>query len=93
MATVFASPLTRRRLQRIHAGSNSLLICSALKNIEKPDNHLDKKLRKDGYDSVFAPEDTAVRFDEYIVYDRRQIVPEYVVHYRTSKAAIPNVGS
>lgn len=56
--------------------------------LEEPSNHLDKKsIRKKGYDSVFAPAGTAVRFDEYIVYDARQCVVEWVVHFKpgTSK--------
>lgn len=72
-------------------GSNTLLVCKTLLGkcltMEKPDNHLDRQsIRKKGYDSVFAPAGTAVRFDEYIVYDARQCVVEWVVHFRSGNA-------
>ena len=68
-----------------------LLVCKTLLGrsltLREPDNHLHKKaIRKKGYDSVFAPAGSAVRFDEYIVYDARQCVVEWVVHFRSGMA-------
>ena len=72
-------------------GSNMLLVCKTLLGkcltLAKPNNDLDLKLiRKKGFDSVFAPAGTAVRFDEYIVYDARQCVVEWVVHFKPGNA-------
>ena len=68
-----------------------LLVCKTLLGrsltLTKPNNHLDKKsIRKKGYDSVFAPAGTAVRFDEFIVYDARQCVVEWIVHFKPGNA-------
>eukprot|EP00966_Prymnesium_polylepis_P180531 4181160-Prymnesium_polylepis.1 len=78
-----ASDSTKSAQKEYTQGSNMLLVCKTLlgrcltKN--EPDNHLDrKKLRKQGFDSVFAPAGSAVRFDEYIVYDKRQTVVSFV---------------
>ena len=40
--------------------------------------HLRKKLKKD---SIFAPRGTEVAHDEFVVFDVRQAIPKYIVHY------------
>ncbi|KAL1523714.1 hypothetical protein AB1Y20_018644 [Prymnesium parvum] len=86
-----ASDSTKSAQKEYTQGSNMLLLCKVLLGrawtLEKANNHLDKtKVRKAGYDSVFAPANTQVVFDEYIVYDARQCVPVYVVHFRSGDA-------
>lgn len=84
----FASDSTKSAQMDYTKGSNMLLVCKVLLGkcltLEKPNNHLDKgSLRKKHKsDSVFAPAGTAVTFDEFVVYDARQAVAEYVVHFR-----------
>ena len=45
----------------------------------------EKKIRKEGFDSVYAPRDTranaGVLFDEMIVYNPSQAIPRYVIHF------------
>jgi hypothetical protein len=45
----------------------------------------EKKIRKEGFDSVYAPRDTranaGVQFDEMIVYNPSQAMPRYVIHF------------
>ena len=71
-------------------GSNALLLCKVLLGkslvVTKDDNTLDKnKLRSRGYDSVFAPRDTkgtgGVLHDEFVIFDPKQALPEYIIHY------------
>ena len=42
-------------------------------------------VRKQGYDSVFSMRNSrdtqGTQYDEYIVYDPRQAIPRYIVHY------------
>jgi hypothetical protein len=44
-----------------------------------------KKVREQGFDSVFAVRDSVasggVKFDEYIIYNHRLALPRYIVHY------------
>jgi hypothetical protein len=89
-----ASDSTKSAQKEYTQGSNMLLVCKTLLGrsltLTKPDNHLEKKkLRKMGFDSVFAPAGSAVRFDEYIVYDARQVVVAYVVHFMQGHARLP----
>ena len=89
-----ASDSTKSAQKEYTQGSNMLLVCKTLLGksltLTKPDNHLErKKLRKKGFDSVFAPAGSAVRFDEYIVYDARQVVVTYVVHFKKGHAMLP----
>ena len=89
-----ASDSTKSAQKEYTQGSNMLLVCKTLLGrsltLTKPDNHLEKKkLRKMGFDSVFAPAGSAVRFDEYIVYDARQVVVAYVVHFKQGHARLP----
>ena len=89
-----ASDSTKSAQETYTEGSNMLLVCKTLLGksftANEPDNHMDrKKLHKKGFDSVFAPAGTAVRFDEYIVYDARQAVPRFVVHYQKGHAKMP----
>ncbi len=43
-----------------------------------------EKLRKEGYDSVFAPRGSAVQNDEFVVFDPHQALPRYIIHYRVT---------
>eukprot|EP00966_Prymnesium_polylepis_P148538 3431241-Prymnesium_polylepis.1 len=92
----FASDATKSAQKDYTQGSNMLLVCKILLGksltLRQPDNHLEKqKLHKKGYDSVFAPAGSAVRFDEYIVYDARQCIPEFIVHFGKGAPSAPAV--
>ena len=71
-------------------GSNKLLLCKVLlgkeKKLLKADKTYDKaKICRERCDSVFAPRDTkssgGVANDEFVIFDTRQAVPIYVIHY------------
>ena len=53
-----------------------------------------ESLRKDGYDSVFAPRNSkatsGVMNDEFVIYDCDQAKVEYIVHYNTASTNIPS---
>jgi hypothetical protein len=82
-------------------GSNKLLLCNVLlgkaKEVKRADNTLSgSRLRKDGFDSVFAPRNTkdtgGVLNDEFVVFDPRQAVVRYVIHYSSSSLASSTAG-
>ena len=74
-------------------GSNKLLLCKVFlgraKTVDKADNSLTGiSLRAEGFDSVFAPRGTkgmgGVVNDEFVVFDPRQAVAHYVIHYSSA---------
>eukprot|EP00667_Euglena_gracilis_P000085 EG_transcript_85 len=90
----FASDSSKSAQEVYTKGSNMLLLCDVLlgkswtvlsgdgmKNVTR------KEVQAKGYDSVFAPRGTratgGVLHDEFVVYDARQAVVKYVVHYET----------
>ena len=67
-------------------GSQKLLLCQVVlgksKTVNHPDYTLNKhKLRSHGYDSVYAPRGTAVKNDEFVVFDPDQALPQYIIHF------------
>jgi hypothetical protein len=88
----FASDSSKSAQTIYTKGSNMLLLCDVLlgrsKTVEnaRPDMTADK-LRRRKYDSLFAKRGTkstgGVVYDEFVVYDRYQAIPRYVIHYRT----------
>ena len=81
-------------------GSNKLLLCKVFLGRAKTVNKADKslsgpKLRREGYDSVFAPRGTkesgGVLNDEFVVFDPSQAFVQYVIHYGSSSAGHSNV--
>ena len=86
----FATDSSKSAREIYTKGSKKLLVCSVLLgkslNVSGADNKLTlKKLRHKGYDSVFAPRNSAstngVMNDEFVVYDPNQAKVEYIVHY------------
>jgi hypothetical protein len=89
----FASDSSKSARDIYTKGSNMLLLCEVLLGkcwtVEKGGGEMkkvDRKLvRRKGFDSVFAPRGTrqtgGVENDEYIVYDARQALVKYVIHY------------
>ena len=76
--------------------SNMLLVCKVgLGKTKKCDKAWDDangaKLKKEGFDSIFAPRGTkdtgGVLFDEFVVFDPDRVLPEYIVHY--NKRGVP----
>jgi hypothetical protein len=87
--------------QKIYTkGSNKLLLCQVFlgraKTVFKADHALTKdRLRKEGYDSVFAPRDTkdtgGVLNDEFVVFDVRQAYAKYIIHYQDKWTGHANI--
>ncbi|PAA46420.1 hypothetical protein BOX15_Mlig016543g4 [Macrostomum lignano] len=87
----FATNSSKSSQQIYTKGSNMLLLCEVLigrtlkvtSATQMYKSHAD--LKKIGYDSLFAPRNTkstgGVLFDEYVIFDPRQAVPQYVIHY------------
>ena len=73
--------------QRIYTkGSQKLLLCQVIlgksKTVKQADYTLNKhKLRSHGYDSVYAPRGTAVKNDEFVIFDPDQALPQYIIHF------------
>ena len=79
-------------------GSNKLLLCKVFlgraKTVHRADDKLTgERLHAERFDSVFAPRGTkgtgGVVNDEFVVFDERQAVVKYVIHYSTSAMGLP----
>jgi hypothetical protein len=65
-------------------------------NVSGADHNLNLvKLRKKGYDSVFAPRGSktsnGVMNDEFVIYDPDQAIVEYIVHYSLGSSTTPTL--
>jgi hypothetical protein len=89
----FATDSSKSSQEIYTKGSNKLLLCDVLlgnaKEVHSADNSLTgQRLKKEGFDSVFAPRNTkdtgGVLNDEFVVFDPRQAVVRYVIHYSHS---------
>ena len=76
-------------------GSQKLLLCQVIlgksKTANQPDYTLTKqKLRSHGYDSVYAPRGSAVKNDEFVIFDPDQALPQYIIHFSDSTVPSPS---
>ena len=86
----FATDSSKSAQQIYTGGSNKLLLCDVLlgksKKVFSADTKLSlKKIRDEGFDSVFAPRDSkatgGVLNDEFVIYDPDQAFPRYIIHF------------
>ncbi|XP_028410564.1 uncharacterized protein LOC114533258 [Dendronephthya gigantea] len=75
-------------------GSQKLLLCQVIlgksKTVQQSDYSLNKqKLRSHGYDSVYAPRGTAVKNDEFVIFDPDQALPQYIIHFSDLNTVLP----
>ncbi len=79
-------------------GSNKLLLCKVFLGKAKTlscaqEGLTGEQLRSEGFDSVYAPRGTqesgGVINDEFVVFDPRQAIVQYVIHYST-EAGLPS---
>ncbi len=75
-------------------GSGKLLLCQVIlgksKVMREADNTLNKKKLKDQkYDSVYAPRGSAVKNDEFVIFDPDQALPQYVIHFSDPNNPLP----
>jgi len=86
----FASDSSKSAQEQYTKGSNMLLVCEVLLGKTKTvDQSCPKmsyaKLRYEGYDSLFAKRGTkdtgGVLNDEFVVFNPKQAIPRYIVHY------------
>ena len=81
--------------QKIYTkGSQKLLLCQVIlgksKEVHMADPTLNKqKLRSERCDSVFAPRGTAVKNDEFVVFDPDQALPQYIIHFSSTSTFLP----
>jgi len=86
----FASDSSKSAQERYTKGSNMLLVCEVLlgktKTVDKRCRDMTyAKIRAEGYDSLFAKRGTketgGVLNDEFVVFNPKQAIPRYIVHY------------
>ena len=86
----FATESSKSAQERYTKGSNMLLVCEVLLGKTKTvhqrcEEMTGTKLRHEGYDSLFAQRGTkdtgGVLNDEFVVFDPKQAIPRYIVHY------------
>ena len=86
----FASDSSKSAQEVYTKGSNMLLVCEVLlgkaKTVDKACTWMtSKKLSDEGYDSLFAKRGTketgGVLYDEFVVFNPKQAIPRYVIHY------------
>ena len=70
-------------------GSQKLLLCQVIlgnsKEVHKADYSLNQKqLRSNNFDSVYAPRGTAVKNDEFVIFNPDQALPQYIIHFSKS---------
>ena len=75
-------------------GSGKLLLCQVIlgksKTVSKKDYTLTKeKLHSDECDSVFAPRNTEVKNDEFVIFNPSQALPQYIIHFSSGGLAPP----
>ena len=95
----FATDSSKSAREIYTKGSNKLLVCKVLlgkyKQVLGADTQLClESLRKEGYDSVFAPRNSkgtsGVLNDEFVIYDCDQAKVDYIVHYDNASSTIPS---
>eukprot|EP00095_Tigriopus_kingsejongensis_P005770 snap_masked-scaffold51_size454968-processed-gene-3.10 protein:Tk05770 transcript:snap_masked-scaffold51_size454968-processed-gene-3.10-mRNA-1 annotation:"predicted protein" len=82
----FATDSSKSAQHIYTGGSNRLLLCNVFLGqaltLTKSDNTMDyAQLRLKKCDSVFAPRGTAVKNDEFVVYNRDQALVKYIIHF------------
>ena len=86
----FATDSSKSAQEMYTKGSNMLLLCRVLLGKTYTVDSAQKdmtleRLRDKGYDSLYAVRDSrrsgGVLYDEYVVFDVHQALPQYVVHY------------
>ena len=93
---IYFSTDSSKSAQEIYTkGTGKLLLCEVIlgnaKKVCKADPTLTlEQIRKEGYDSVFAPRDTqntgGVMNDEFVIFDPDQALPKYIIHYQVTSS-------
>lgn len=94
----FATDSSKSAQQLYTKGSSKLLLCEVFLGLvwsvkeAKPDLDLET-VRKKGYDSVYSVRDSegsgGTLYDEYVIYDPRQALPRYIIHYENVEINTP----
>ena len=89
----FATDSSKSAQEIYTKGSGKLLLCDVLlgksKRVERSDPSLTlEKIRKEGFDSVFAPRDTkgtgGVMNDEFVIFNPHQALPRYIIRFQNT---------
>ena len=86
----FATDSSKSAQQIYTKGSKKLLLCQVLLGKSKVVHQADRTLTKDRVksercDSVFAPRGSAVKNDEFVIFDPDQALPQYIIHFSDTK--------
>jgi hypothetical protein len=89
----FATDSSKSAREIYTKGSQKLLLCQVLlgksKEVRHADNSLNKdKLRSERYDSVHAPRGSAVKNDEFVIFDPDQALPQYIIHFSSTNQIV-----
>ncbi len=82
---VYFAPNSSKSAQDLYTkGTNKLLLCNVIIGralvLDSADPTMDAdKIRNRGFDSVYAPRGSAVKNDEYVIYDPRMALPKYII--------------
>jgi hypothetical protein len=49
-----------------------------------------KKLRSNKFDSVYAPLGSAIKNDEFVIFDPDQALPQYIIHFSDTVTPSPS---
>ena len=90
----FATDSSKSAQQIYTKGSQKLLLCQVLlgktKEVRQADPTLNKnRLRSERYDSVYAPRGSAVKNDEFVIFDPAQALPQYIIHFSSTNNFVP----
>ena len=90
----FATDSSKSAREIYTKGSNKLLLCDVLlgksKEVRSADKWWNKKrLRSERCDSLYAPRGSAVKNDEFIIFNPDQALPLYIIHFTPSTKVIP----
>ena len=82
----FSSISFKSARERYTKGSHKLLLCKvllgkSLKATQAMNELTPAKMKKDGYDSLYAPAGGLVKNDEFVVYNPHQAIPAYIIHF------------
>lgn len=90
----FATDSSKSAREIYTKGSNKLLLCDVFLGKVKEVRSVDrwwnrKKLRSQKFDSLHAPRNSAVKNDEFVIFNPDQALPRYIIHFKHSNHVVP----
>ena len=90
----FATDSSKSAREIYTKGSNKLLLCDVflgkVKEVRSSDRWWNrKKLKSQKFDSLHAPRNSAVKNDEFVIFNPDQALPRYIIHFKPSNHVVP----